>query len=134
MIDIENQLFDLLTNKITSEFPEATVGNVNLENVPARFPFVYIEEVDSYSPRRLRDSSDKPKYARVAYKVEIYSNREYGKKSECKKIGNYINDVMEELNFTRDGKHQDDNMTDRRLFRLVLTFTANTDGKYIYRR
>lgn len=134
MIDIEDELYNHLATKLEAKFPNIHIGGPNLENIEAEFPFVYIEEADSYSPRRYQDSSNEEKYARLLYKIEIYSNKQFGKKTECKEIANYINDIMNSLNFTRDSKTQVDNISDRRLYRLVLTYTAHTDGKNLYRR
>lgn len=133
MIDIENELFTIIAEKLEEQFPGISVSNID-EQIPSSFPHVYIEEANNYIPRRFRTSSDKDTVARLLYKIEIYSNKNPGKKTECKKIAHAINDIMTSLNFSRDSLNGVPNIADRRVYRLVLTYTVETDGYYMYRR
>ena len=80
MIDIENVIFTTIAQKVRSEFQEASVYGEYVE-VPASFPCVTIVEADNKVYERTRDLDGIEHYAQVMYEVNIYSNKQAGKKS-----------------------------------------------------
>lgn len=122
MIDIERQVYTRIADKIRTEFGDITIAS-ELMDVPASFPFVSIVEEDNYTYVKTQDSKSNENHARVMYEINIYSNKASGKKTECKKIGNIIDDEMLRLGFTRISKMNLSNDT-ATIYRLVLRYVA----------
>lgn len=133
MIDCENEIFDIIAKRLREAFPGITVKGEQ-ELIPSKFPCAYIEEADNYSLQRTRDSGSNENHATVMYEVNVYSNKTSGKKSECKKIFNEIDEAFSSLNFTRIMK-QPLPTDDATKSRIVGRYEANiSKDKTIYRR
>lgn len=100
MIDVENQIYTLIADALTDEFPGISVSGTTIFQ-PSVFPYVCIEEADSSTALELQDSSLEEQFAEVMYEVNVYSNKEFGSKAECKEILNLIDDIMFQLNAHR---------------------------------
>lgn len=131
MIDIEGNIFSDIATALRAEFSGI---NVTGEYVyaPASFPHVSIEETDNFMPKAYMDSSGKEKFASVTYKISVYSNKSVGKKTECKKILDFIDQMMISKNFRRISKTPVPNEADSSIYRLVATYEAVTDGGTTY--
>lgn len=131
MIDVENQVYTILSDALETAFPGIYVTGEYV-NAPNSFPCVGIMEKDNY-PVRL-DSGESEKYSLVMYEVEAYSNRASGKKTECKNIMQLVNETMHSLNFKRLAQTPVPNLFDASIYRIAARYRAETDGKYFYRR
>ena len=132
MIDIENEIFTLVTMNLRREFPNITTSQI-YERTPAQFPFVHFEEQDNYEyPRTMTNCKDSHVY--LMYEVNVYSNKRSGKKAECKKITSNIDKTMTGLGFRRTTKRSIPNLHDATIYRMVLRYVAVVDkNKTIYR-
>jgi hypothetical protein len=74
------------------------------------------------------------RHAVLMYQVDVYSNRVYGKKTECRKIMAEIDDAMAGMGFTRTTMTPVPNMNDATIYRLTARYTVLADEKYTYRR
>lgn len=133
MIDIEPEVYTKISRALKTEFPKINVSGEYV-NAPSRFPYVSIEEYDSFVPPENLDSSDNVRFTSVMYKVEVFSNKTNGKKTECKKISKFIDDLMYRLNFVCTAKTPVPNRDDATIYRIVARYQAKTDGTNIYRR
>lgn len=131
MIDIANAVFTALAPMLRDEFK----ANVTSEYVkePAKFPHVSIVESDNYVTVRNVDSSGKEKFATVMYEINVYSNKQSGKKSECRAIMSKIDETLYSLGFTRLSMTPVPNLEDATIYRLTARYRAETDGQTIYR-
>lgn len=132
MIDIENEIFTILSNMLRQEFPNITTSQI-YERTPASFPFVHIEEQDNYeSVDHMSNCTDNP--SNVMYEINIYSNKRSGKKAECKKILSLIDTKMREMGFRRMSKRSLPNIKDATIYRMVARYVAIVDStRTIYR-
>ena len=74
-------------------------------------------------------------HARLMYEVNVYSNKQIGKKSECKAIFKVIDDEFATMGFTRILKEPISNLEDATIYRLAGRYTAVVSkNKEIYRR
>ncbi len=106
MIDIESELFDIITNTIHSytrdgnqPFLNAFITSTYVDKLPT-FPTVMMEETDNYEYGNGIDSSRIEKYANVVFTFNVYTSG-LKKKSEGKELLNVIDSKMKELGFTR---------------------------------
>ena len=100
MIDIENDVFNYIATKVRKAYPNIYLsGDLNLN--PAQFPCVYIEQADNFSLTTSRDSSSNENHVSTMFEANVYSNKQVGRKSECKAIMSIVDEAFSELGFTR---------------------------------
>lgn len=133
MVDIENELLEIISGKLSQVYPNVLVlGTTNLN--PSEFPCVYIEEADNYSLRSSRDSRSTDNHDVIVYEVNVFSNRSVNKKGECKAILSVIDDIFNSFGFTRMNKNPF-SFDDSTKYRLFARYTAVVSrDKIIYRR
>lgn len=82
MIDYSNEIFNAVATNLRSLYPNIRVIG-EFVNTPAKFPAVTIDEVQNI-PEHL-DSAVVNKYARITYRVQVFSNAE-GKRAQAREI------------------------------------------------
>lgn len=133
MIDIEAALFTELATALRVAFPGVTVAGEYV-NAPSKFPFISIVEADNYADERHLDSSGTEGRARLLYEVNVYSNKAGTKKAECRKLLNYIDAMLYQMNFTRISMNPVPNLEDATIYRLTARYEGVTDGETMYRK
>lgn len=133
MKDIEATLFTEIATDLRKEFPGIVVTG-EYTNAPAKFPYASIVEADNYIDSRFLDSGSEEKFARLMYEVNVYSNKEGMKKSECRMILNFIDKMMYLRNFTRISMNPVPNLEDAKIYRLNARYEGVTDGNMTFRR
>lgn len=134
MIDYENWIYTLIATALRDEFESINVYG-EVVRKPAEFPTVMIDERNNSALERTQDSGSLENHAQLMYEVNVYSNKQAGKKAECKAILKVIDDEFQKLGFTRTLKEPIDNLDDATIYRMVARYTAviSADGT-IYRR
>ena len=134
MIDIESTLFTRIAIAVRLAFPEAYVTGEYVAQ-PPRMPAVYIVEQDNSVYMPGRDSGDVENYADVAYQVDVFSNRNVGKKTDCKQIMAIIDAEFSKLGFTRTFLNPVTNLDEPTIYRMTGLYRAVVSkDNYIYRR
>lgn len=133
MIDIENEVYKNIINKLTTVFPKIYAYGEQQSSI-AKFPCVIIEEADNYAYDKTQDSCSLENHAVVMYEVNVYSNKSNGKKDECKQIQNIIDYQFERMGFTRISKIPMA-MNNATVYRIVSRYQAVVSkNKEIFRR
>lgn len=137
MIDVEPIIFDTVCKGVKARFPKAKVEGVYVESA-AEFPLVCIYEDDNVTFSKTQDGSLREHHAQVVYTVMVYSNKKNGKKEEAKAIAKTVDEIMQDMKFTRVLLNQIPNV-DRSIYRIVARYKAivsegvkNADGKTTY--
>lgn len=133
MIDIEAMVFTPIAQTLRSTYSGIDVKGEYVRS-PAKFPHVSLVEQDNYSSYERFDTSALEKYSTVMYEVNIYSNKQAGKKSEARDILKTIDRMMIAMNFTRIAMVPVPNLEDSTIYRLTARYRAETDGTRLYRR
>lgn len=134
MIDIENEVYNTIAEALREKFDPISVYGEYVK-APANFPAVMIEEKSNSALVRTQDSGSLENHASLMYEVNVYSNKQVGKKSECKAIFALIDTEFQKLGFTRTTKEPIPNLDDATIYRMVGRYTAVVStGKTIYRR
>lgn len=94
MIDFANEVFGAVAGDLRFLYPTIHVVGEYVD-VPARFPAVTVDEVSNV-PTHL-DSADVNKYARVTYRVQVFSNLEAGKRGQAREIYSVVDNTMMRL-------------------------------------
>ena len=129
MVDIQAELFSQIATALRKKFSGISVGDEEI-NAPSSFPYVSIAEQDNYSTFEHMDTGSRD-MATVMYEVNVYSNKAASKKQECRKIMNFIDNMMRSMNFTRLSMNPIPNGT---IYRLTGRYRAETDGENLFRR
>ena len=134
MIDIENELFTEIATAVRAEFPGAYVVGEYV-NAPSKFPAVYIVEQDNTVNRATRDTGGIENFADVMYQVDIFSNKNKGKKAECKRIVAFIDGMFAGIGFTRTFLNPVPNIDDGTIYRMTGRWIATVSkDNIVYRR
>lgn len=142
MIDKESEVFDRIAEALEENLEESVDMTSVYVNKPKSFPHVSIEQVDSRI--QYEDSSGREKYAAMTFEVNIYSNKQGGRKYQCKKIAAVIDDVMNRMNFRRTAMSPVRNSTqttvygtdvhDETVYRLAVRYEGVASETHFYRR
>lgn len=133
MNQIENEVFTKVKNKITTELGSDKVFVTGeYTPTPPFLPCVFISEADNFNAGF--DGCNHEIVTGVMYEVEVYSNKQNGKKAEAKSIMAIVDGAMTPLGFRRTLLQQVPNMQDATIFRLTARYTAAVINNTIYRR
>lgn len=96
MLDFSNEIFNAVAKHLRSLYKGIQVKGEYV-STPAKLPTVTIDEISNV-PVHL-DSAKTNKFADVVYRVQVFSNKENGKRAEARKIYNSVDEKMMELGF-----------------------------------
>ena len=100
MIDIEPVVYTTIHDAIKAAFPDCTVSDTPPE-AAAKFPFVSVQESGNRTYEKTLDNALTEHHAVVVYDINVYSDKQAGRKRECKAILNVADMAMQEMKFTR---------------------------------
>lgn len=141
MIDPENQVFNTIYDTLTGLvdgsgnplYPDISISSEYVR-VPPSFPHVSATMSDSYVARGEQTTNEAENLTAFMFEINVYSNKQNGKKSECKAIMQVIDELLFGLNMQRTSMTPVPNLEDATIYRLVARYTGATDGKYFHRR
>ena len=94
MLDFSNEIFNAVAKHLRSLYKGIQVKGEYV-STPAKFPTVTIDEISNV-PVHL-DGAKINKFADVIYRVQVFSNKENGKRADARKIYNSVDEKMMEL-------------------------------------
>lgn len=134
MIDIENEVFTAVSKKLKKAYPKAYFTGEYVK-APPSFPCVSLIEKNNLCYERTQTGEQQENHSLLLYEADVYSNRQSGKKAECKAIAALIDGVMASLGFTRVFFEPIPNELDATVFRIKARYRAVVSkDKVIYRR
>jgi hypothetical protein len=134
MIDIETEIFNNIATRIRAEYNPVAVYGEHVR-APSVFPSIMVTESDNYPLERTQTSDSVENHVVLVYEINVYSNKQAGKKSECKAIFKLVDEEMSKMGFTRTSLNPIPNLEDATIYRMVGRYRAvvSTDKK-IFRR
>ena len=134
MINIETEIFSLVSQKVRAEYPDIFMTGEYVKS-PSSFPAVSLVEMDNSVYTSTQTSTESENHASLMYELDVYSNKTKGKKSECKAIAALIDKEMAEFGFTRIMLQPIPNMDDATIYRIKGRYKAVVSkNNVIYRR
>ena len=134
MIQIEDELFTTIATALREAYEGIYVAGEYV-NQPPKLPAVFIIEQDNSVYQRGVDSGDTKNYADVMYQVDVYSNKNRGRKAECKEIIGTVDEQFNRLGFTRTFMNPVPNMNDATIYRMTARYRGVVSkDHYIYGR
>lgn len=122
MIDIENLVIDKVFRAVNVAYPNAVCYSEYVE-MPEAFPCVTIYEADNRSYRPSDDNQLSDHQVSVMYEINVYSDKQTGKKAEAKAIADIVDATMQSMKFSRNMRSQIPNI-DRTIYRVTMRFEA----------
>lgn len=134
MIDFENEIFTAVATKVRSKHSEAKIKGEYVRS-PAEFPMVAVSEYENVDVDSLIDSSQEEKYAGLGYRVQVFSNKAGGKKSEAKAIFKTADEQMRGMGFRRRTYSTTPKIYNSTIFSITATYEAIIDvNGVVYKR
>lgn len=96
MIDFSNEIFNAVATDLRSFYPGVKVVGENVDT-PTSFPTVTIDETHN-TPVHM-DSAVHNKYARVQYRVQVFTNKKSGKRAQARKLYARVDEKLQVLGF-----------------------------------
>ena len=100
MIDYLNEIFNTLAKAVREAHEGVTVTG-EYTRQPSRFPTVTLDEIANVTASATVDSSNEEKFAGLSYRLQVFSNKQSGKKAEARAIFATADKVMLALGFRR---------------------------------
>ena len=134
MIDFENEIFTAVATAVRAKHSGTTIKSEYVRS-PASFPTVALSETDNVNVDALIDSSQEEKYAGLGYRLQVFSNKESGKKSEAKAIFKTADQIMCGMGFRRRTYSTTPEIYNSTIFSITATYEAIADiNGVLYRR
>lgn len=128
MIDIEFDVFDTVADELRVMYPDIFVTG-DLSASPAQFPAVSIVEINNSVINSVRTTNIE-NAARVAYEVNVYSDKIGYNKMEAKSILAVADGVFSRMGFTRTFCNPIQNLENRNVYRIVARYEAIVDKNF----
>ena len=134
MIDFENEIFTAVATAVRSAHTGATIKSEYVRS-PASFPTVALSEVDNVNVDALMDSSGEEKYAGLGYRLQVFSNKDSGKKTEAKAIFKTADEILCGMGFRRRTYSTTPEIYSSTIYSITATYEGIADRNgVIYKR
>lgn len=100
MINHLNEIFTTVATATRNNHAGVTVSG-EYTRQPSRFPMVTLDETQNVMVDRLEDSSNKENFAGVTYRLQVFSNKQSGKRAEARAIFATADTEMRNMGFRR---------------------------------
>ena len=134
MFESFREIYTTVANAVLAAYPACRITNAFIY-APAQFPCVAIVLSDDGTNNGTRDSSKIDKFRDITVTVDVYSNKQDGKKTEAEAIAQIVIDTLYPLNFNMVSCKPISNINNASNYRITATFTATVDADgHIYTR
>lgn len=134
MIDVANIVFSTVAKVVRDRHAGATVIG-EYTRKPSKFPTVTLDEIQNVMVDRLEDSSNEEKFAGVTYRLQVFSNKQNGKKSEAREIFATADAEMRRMGFRRVTYTTTPEIYKSTVYEITATYEAVVSAAgYVYKR
>ena len=134
MIDVLNEIFNTVATAVRTAHYDVTVTG-EYTRKPSKFPTVTLDEIENVSVDRLEDSSDIETYSGLNYRLQVFSNKQSGKKAEARAIFLTADAEMRRLGFRRITYTTTPEIYESTIYSITATYEAVVDHNgVVYKR
>lgn len=134
MIDKQNEVFTNVANRVRDQHAGTTVTG-EYTRKPSKFPAVTLDETQNVIVDRLEDSSNAENFAGVTYRLQVFSNKQSGKKAEARSIFATADTEMRRMGFRRTTYTTTPEIYDSTIYNITATYEAVLSATgYVYKR
>ena len=123
MIDFLNEIFTNVATSVRTAHPGATITG-EYTRQPSKFPTVTLDETENLTAAELVDSSDEEKFSALTYRLQVFSNKQSGKKAEARAIFTTADKVMLDLGFRRITYTTTPEIYESTIYSITATYEA----------
>ena len=129
MLDFNNEIYTAFANALRAAHTGIKTSSEYVRS-PAQFPFSSCDEIENTDIQDLFDSSRAENFARLQYRVQVFSNKKSGKKAEARSIFTTADAVMKGLGFVRKTYTTTPDVYESTIYQITATYEAviNKDG------
>lgn len=121
MIDVESRVFQQCADVFRAAYPNGYIAGEYVSQ-PPKFPAVALVEMDNSVDERAMDNGRIENAVNVMYQVDVYSNKNTGKKAQTKAIIALIDGVMADHRFIRTFCNPIQNFDDATIYRMTARY------------
>lgn len=134
MLNYSNEVFTNVAKVVRETHTGTTVIGENTRQ-PSKFPTVTIDEIENVVVDNLEDSSNVENFAGVTYKVQVFSNKTSGKKTEAREIFATVDAEMRRMGFQRKTYTTIPEIYESTIYQITSTYEAVVSAAgYVYKR
>lgn len=100
MIDFMNEIFTAVATEVRSKHKGTKVVGEYTRS-PSEFPCVTLDETENVTVTELIDSSMEEKFSGLQYRLQVFSNKQSGKKAQARAIFATADAVLRGMGFHR---------------------------------
>ena len=126
MIDYLNEIFNTLATTVRETHSGVTVTG-EYTRQPSKFPTVSLDETENVTVGALEDSSAAEKFSGLTYRLQVFSNKQSGKKAEARAIFATADKVMLGLGFRRVTYTTTPEIYESTIYSITATYEAVVD-------
>ena len=134
MNDFLNEIFATVATDVRTAHPGVTFTGEYTRR-PSKFPAATLDEIENVTVDNLVDSSDEEKYSGLGYRLQVFSNKESGKKAEARAIFATADKKIRSLGFRRKTYTMTPEIYESTIYSITATYEAIIDDSgVIYKR
>ena len=134
MIDVNNEVFQAVATAARNNHTGITVTG-EYTRLPSKFPMVTLDETQNVMIDELEDSSKEEKFASVTYRVQVFSNKQSGKRTEARAIFATVDAEMRKMGFYRRTFTTTPEIYESTIYCITATYDAVVSAAgYVYAR
>lgn len=134
MIDVNNEVFQTVATAVRNNHTGTTVTGEYTRR-PSMFPTVTLDETQNVMVDQLEDSSNEEKFAGVSYRLQVFSNKQSGKRAEARAIFATADAEMRNLGFRRKTFTTTPEIYESTIYSITATYEAVVSAAgYVYQR
>lgn len=128
MIDCEAKVFQACADAFRAAYPNGFIAGEYVAQ-PPKFPAVSVVEMDNNVDERALDNGNVENAVNVMYQVDVYSNKNTGKKAQAKAIIALIDNVLAQYRFVRTFCNPVQNFNDATIYRMTARYRRRITDK-----
>ena len=134
MLDFNNEIFTTVATAVRNSHAGVTVIGESTRK-PPKFPTVTLDETENVMVDQLEDSSKEEKFVGVTYKLQVFSNKQSGKKAEAREIFATADAEMRRMGFRRVTFTVTPEIYESTIYQINATYEAVVSAAgYVYKR
>jgi hypothetical protein len=123
MIDHLNEIFTLVATQLREEHTPITVTG-EYTRQPSKFPTVTLDEIENVMVDTLEDSSQEERFSGLTYRLQVFSNKQSGKKAEARAIFATADSILRSLGFRRISYSTTPEIYESTIYSITATYEA----------
>ena len=134
MLDYLNEIFTNVAKAVRKAHTGTTVTG-EYTRTPSKFPTVTLDETQNVTVDMLVDSSHEENHAGVTYRLQVFSNKQSGKKAEARAIFATADAELRRMGFRRVTYTTTPEIYNSTIYSITATYEGVVSALgYVYKR